>query len=98
MYQQTVFKVMKEFKDGNVQGIIPTEDLPSGILTITVFDDKWQPLAERITYVNNEEYLFQPEMTVQHWGLNKRAKNEIEISVPDSLVSQFIRICYGYWY
>jgi hypothetical protein len=87
MYQQTVFKVMKEFKDGNVQGIIPTEDLPSGILTITVFDDKWQPLAERITYVNNEEYLFQPEMTVQHWGLNKRAKNELEISVPDSLVA-----------
>jgi hypothetical protein len=24
-------------------------------------------------------------MTVQHWGLNKRARNEIEISVPDSL-------------
>lgn len=85
MYQQPVFKIVKELKEGTAQGIIPTEDLPSGILTITVFDDKWNPLAERITYINNEEYLFHPEMTVQHWGLNKRARNEIEISVPDSL-------------
>ena len=85
MYQQTVFKVTKELKEGMIQGIIPTIDLPSGILTITVFDDKWNPLAERITYINNEEYLFHPEMTVQHWGLNKRAKNEIEIAVPDSV-------------
>lgn len=85
MYQQPVFNISKDLKDGNAQGIIPTESLPSGILTITVFDNDWKPLAERITYVNNEEYLFHPEMTVQHWGLNKRARNEIEISVPDSL-------------
>lgn len=87
MYQQPVFKITRQLKEGVTQGIIPTKDLPSGILTITVFDEKWTPLAERITYINNEEYLFHPEMTVQHWGLNKRAKNEIEISVPDSLAA-----------
>src|SRR5690606_26336 len=48
-------------------------------------DNNWQPLAERITYINNEEYRFEPEITVQHWGLNKRARNEIEITIPDSL-------------
>ena len=85
MYQQPAFNVTKDLKGGLAEGIIPTESLPSGILTITVFDSQWNPLAERITYINNEEYLFQPEMTVKHWGLNKRAKNEIEISVPDSL-------------
>ena len=85
MYQQPIFNITKELKSGSTQGIIPTVDLPSGILTITVFDANWNPLAERISYINNEEYLFYPEMTVQHWGLNKRAKNEIEISVPDSL-------------
>lgn len=87
MYQQPVFKISRELKAGTTQGIIPTEDLPSGILTITVFDNNWNPLAERITYINNEEYVFHPEMTVQHWGLNKRAKNEIEIFVPDSLTA-----------
>ncbi len=87
MYQQHVFDFSKNLKDGVMQGIIPTSDLPSGILTITVFDENWKPMAERITYVNNEEYLFNPEITVEHWGLNKRAKNEILITVPDSLVS-----------
>jgi len=85
MYQQPVFNITKVLKEGRAEGVIPTQSLPSGVLTITVFDNQWKPLAERVTYVNNEEYTFQPEMKVQHWGLNKRARNEIEISVPDSL-------------
>jgi hypothetical protein len=85
MYQQPVFNITKDLKDGITEGIIPTESLPTGILTITVFDNQWKPLAERITYVNNEEFKFEPVMTVAHWGLNKRARNEIEITVPDSL-------------
>ena len=66
---------------------IPTDALPSGILTITVFDKNWNALAERITYINNEDYRFQPQMDVQHWGLNKRARNELKITVPDSLIA-----------
>ncbi len=87
MYQQHVFNFSKNLSNGVMQGVIPTADLPSGILTITVFDADWRPVAERITYVNNEEFIFKPEITVQHWGLNKQAKNEILITVPDSLVA-----------
>ncbi len=87
--QQQAFKVTKDMSKGSVQGTIPTQDLPSGILTITVFDSKWTPLAERITFINNEEYRFNAELNVQRWGLNKRAKNEIEISVPDSIPANF---------
>ncbi|MEP6949400.1 MAG: hypothetical protein ABI863_09005 [Ginsengibacter sp.] len=89
MYQHEVFKLAKDITQGDIKGTIPAKDLPSGVLTITVFDDHWVPLAERITYINNQEYLFNPEMTVEHWGLNKRAKNEIQITVPDSLPSTF---------
>lgn len=85
MYQQPVFNITKDLNNGQAQGIIPTESLPSGILTITVFDNEWKPLAERITYINNQEYFFPAQMAVKHWGLNKRARNEIEISVPDSM-------------
>ncbi len=87
--QAQAFLVTKDITGGNVQGVIPTEALPSGILTITVFDDHWTPLAERITYINNQDFRFYPEMSVQHWGLNKRARNEIEITVPDSLDANF---------
>ncbi len=89
MYQHQVFKLSKDFKDGAVNGVVPTEALPSGILTITAFDKQWKPMAERITYINNGEFIFHPEMEVQHWGLNKRARNEIQIAVPDSLDADF---------
>lgn len=86
-YQQPVFNIAKEVKNGLVGGIIPTQSLPTGILRITVFDNEWKPLAERITFVKNHDYDFHPTMTVKHWGLNKRARNEIEIEVPDSLAA-----------
>jgi hypothetical protein len=89
MNQHEIFKLTKSISEGIFRGSIPTVDLPTGILTITIFDSKWMPLAERITYINNQEYLFNPEMTVEHWGLNKRAKNEISITVPDSLTASF---------
>ena len=89
MHQHEIFKLTKDITSGSIKGVIPTQDLPSGVLIITVFDEHWIPLAERITYINNEEYLFTPEMTVEHWGLNKRARDEIQIAVPDSLPANF---------
>lgn len=87
MNQQMVFKTTRDISSGEVKGTIPADQLPSGILTISVFDSKWVPLAERIVFINNGEYLFAPAFRVQHWGLNKRARNEIEISVPDSMLA-----------
>lgn len=85
MFQHEVFRVTKSTSTTEIKGTVPIQNLPSGILTFTVFDKSWNPLAERITYLNNEEYQFKPQMEVQHWGLNKRARNEIKITLPDSL-------------
>ena len=86
MYQHPVFNIAKSTA-GVIKGIVPTQNLPTGILTITLFDNHWNAIAERITYVKNDDYFFTPQMEVQHWGLSKRAKNELKISVPDSIVS-----------
>jgi hypothetical protein len=85
MYQHPVFNFSKSTSGESIKGTIPTKNLPTGILTITLFDNNWNPIAERITYVKNDDYFFTPQMEVQHWGLNKRAKNEIKITVPDSI-------------
>lgn len=85
MYQHEVFRVTKATSTPEIKGVVPTQNLPSGLLTFTVFDKNWNAIAERITYINNEEYVFKPQMEVQHWGLNKRARNEIKITLPDSL-------------
>ncbi len=87
MYQHPVFNTTKKLVNGTVKGVVPTTELPSGILTISVFDDAWQLISERISFINNHEFEFIPEMTVQHWGLNKRARNEVEIAVPADITS-----------
>ena len=87
MYQHEAFKISRPTNAPFIKATIPTTELPSGILTITVFDKNWKALAERITFVNNEEYVFHPEMEVQRWGLNKRARNEIKITIPDSMAA-----------
>ncbi|MFT4152216.1 hypothetical protein [Parafilimonas sp.] len=87
MFNHPVFNIAKSAK-GDIAGIVPTANLPYGILTITVFDKGWQPLAERITYIdNNAPYIFKPEMEVQRWGLSYRARDEIKITVPENIAS-----------
>ncbi len=86
MHQHMVFKTTVDLTTAATKSeVIPTAELPTGILTITLFDNNWNAIAERITYVNNHEYAFPTTMEVQHWGLSKRAKDEIQITVPDSM-------------
>ena len=87
IYQHPVFNIAKPTAALSIKGTIPTQDLPTGILTITLFDNHWNAIAERITYIKNDDYSFSPQMEVQRWGLSKRAKNEIKISVPDNIAS-----------
>lgn len=84
--QTLIFKNDISLTENNsVKRIIPTAGIPSGILTLTLFDANWNAIAERITFINNNDYLFQPQMDVKRWGLSKRKRNEIEITLPDSL-------------
>ena len=61
--------------------------LPSGIITVTVFNDAWQPVAERITFVDNNEYMFYPAIHQLYTKLDKRGENEIEVEYADSVKS-----------
>lgn len=89
MYRQKVFQLDQTLDNGQTEGTIPTASLPGGILTISVFDEQWKPLAERVTYINNSDYLFHPEVTVLQKGLQKRGKNNIEIAVPGDMAANF---------
>ncbi|MGE9310550.1 hypothetical protein ACLOAU_02840 [Niabella sp. CJ426] len=87
MFQHPVFTIAKATK-GDIVGIVPTANLPYGVLTITVLDKSWKPLAERITYIdNNAPYIFKPEMEVVRWGLSYRARDEVKITVPENVAS-----------
>lgn len=68
-----------------VGGAIPVGQLPTGVLQITLFDSAWRPMAERITFVNNNDAVFYPEVGFSSLGLSKRGSNVLEIDVPDSI-------------
>lgn len=66
---------------------INTKNFETGILQLTVIDKNNQPLAERIVFINNNNYSFTTKLTVKENSTAKRAKNSIEIEVPDTLNS-----------
>lgn len=85
MYAQPIFDITRTLTNGTTEGLIPLASLPTGVMTITVLDQNYHPLAERVSFVNNGDYHFESQMNVEHWGLNKRARDEIQISIPDSI-------------
>ena len=88
MGQQIIYKAKVPLRETSVNsGAIPVDQLPSGILQITVFNDKWQPLAERIVLVNNDNYHFEAQLTTPMVNLDKRGKNIYELTVGDTALS-----------
>ncbi|MDD2793621.1 MAG: hypothetical protein PHD73_10625, partial [Sediminibacterium sp.] len=68
-------------------GEISTAGLPTGILQLTVFDQQWIPVAERIVYVNNNNYQFFPDLYADTKRFTNRSKNTFSIHVPDSIAT-----------
>ncbi|MBS1747746.1 MAG: TonB-dependent receptor plug domain-containing protein [Bacteroidetes bacterium] len=66
-------------------GSIPIANLPSGILQISLFDSNWVEIAERITFINNNDYSFEPEVGLIELGLEKRKENTLVIKTPDAI-------------
>lgn len=86
--QERVYKAKANLENTAITtGAIPTDQLPSGIMQITIFSDKWEPIAERIVMVNNDNYYFAAQVNMPEMNTNFRAKNTIEIQVDDTLLS-----------
>ncbi|MBS1628260.1 MAG: hypothetical protein JSR09_07255 [Bacteroidetes bacterium] len=88
MNQQMVYRSRINFSvKTNVSAELPTNNLPTGILRLTLFTADWKPIAERITFINNHDYEFFPSIRATTKGLEKRKKNILEVEVGDTLLS-----------
>ena len=86
MQQHVLFRAGAGLADKTkITASLPTLGFPSGVLQLTVFDNNHQPVAERILFVNNEEYKTEADIHIDTLNLNNRAKNVYEIEVADSL-------------
>lgn len=90
MHQHLVYKAKINLDENFMSGgTIPTSQLPTGVLQITVFNEMELPVAERVVFVNNHEYRFEPDMAILEKSVSKRGKNNLQIEVPDTLRTNF---------
>ncbi len=75
------FKATKE----SLQGVIDTRHLHSGILQLTVFNKDGLPLAERLCFVNNREYLQTAVLLADTLNFSARGRNRFRIAMTDTV-------------
>lgn len=86
--QEKVYRAKASLVDKlAISGSIPVAQLPSGILQVTLFSESWQPIAERIVFVNNGNYTFDASVHEAVVSTKPRARNVLEVEVPDTLLS-----------
>jgi hypothetical protein len=86
MQQQMVYMATANIsKNKTARGTIPIEKIPAGILQLTIFSADNKPRAERIVFVNKQDYYFITDLNSPLKGFDKRKKNVIQIDVPDTI-------------
>lgn len=85
MQHHVVFR--QEFKaaSSSLQGVINTEHLRSGILQVTFFNRNGMPLAERLCFINNKEYLQPAQLVEDTLNTDVHAKNKFRIVLKDTV-------------
>ncbi len=86
MNQELIFSAVANLTDKNsITASLPTGNLASGILQLTILDADQQPVAERILFVNNHEFLVNTNLLTDTLDLGKRGRNVYSIEVNDTV-------------
>jgi len=89
LFQMNNFEVYKdditlEDEMQLVQGEFLFDKLPSGLMQITLFNKYWQPLQQRLVFVNHNYSKDQPGITLDTINTNAKGKNVITINLRDT--------------
>lgn len=89
MQHHIVFR--QDFPSGreNISGTIDVSHLSSGILQVTIFNEDNIPLSERLTFVDNGEYIQQAELVTDTINFSQRGKNTFHVSLKDTVLGFF---------
>lgn len=64
---------------------INADSFPTGIMQVTAFNANNIPLAERIVFINNNNYAYKSSINVLKKSTTSRGKNVVEFEVADSV-------------
>lgn len=89
MENMVAFKVPVPNATRRMNGEIPTAQLPTGILQLTVFNKANKPLAERLVFINSGDYIPNGVFNKNRVDLKPRAKNSFSFDLQDTLSGTF---------
>jgi hypothetical protein len=84
-----VFKEYFPQNQNSIKGIIKTEGINSGILQVTVFNKAGIPLAERIIFIDNREYIQPVRLVLDTLDFSMKAKNYFSLLFTDQVQGSF---------
>lgn len=89
MENEILFKQPFSGNKKEINGLMPTQDVFSGILQLTVFNKDGMPLAERLTFIDNKEYILPAELKLDTLDTGKRKRNHFSLILNDSIQGNF---------
>ena len=89
MQNRVVFRQALQPNTQEITGVIKTEDLYSGILQLTVFNQDDVPLCRRITFIDNDEYRLPAEIIADTLDFGEWKRNHFTIHIPDTISGNF---------
>lgn len=84
-----IFKQPLQGDKEEITGSIPTARFYSGILQLTLFNKDDMPLAARITFVDNKEYVLPAAIKADTLGAAKKSRNRFTLTLPDTVAGNF---------
>ncbi len=88
MNSNTVYKAKIKLLTKTSQRVdIPISNFGTGIMQVTIFNANYLPLAERMVFINNNDYSFASTVNATTKNITKRGKNVVEIEVADRALS-----------
>ncbi|MEP7254152.1 MAG: hypothetical protein ABI666_00180 [Ferruginibacter sp.] len=61
------------------------DSMPAGLLQLTLFDKDWNPLQERLMFINDGSFKNQSLVNADTINISPKGRNTIEISLPDTM-------------
>ncbi|GAB2839022.1 hypothetical protein GCM10027043_47790 [Ferruginibacter profundus] len=70
-----------------VSAPIITTNFPDGVLQLTIFNADQVPVAERLAFINHNNYYFATDLHAVESNLTKRGHNTLQVDVGDTIFS-----------
>lgn len=88
MQQREVYSArINMLKKTSVMAPIETENMPNGVLQLTIFNADQIPVAERIVFINHDNYSFITDLHAVEKNMDKRGRTVLQLDVGDNLLT-----------